>query len=180
MVVTDLENPDYVRFYNLKGKAYANSFQAEVSYEPFKRMEVKAAYKIYDVKVTYDNRLLAKPFVARNRAFFNTGYSTAGEKWKFDITVQWFGNARIPSTFKNDPEFRLASWSPSYFITNAQITRSFKKWDAYLGGENIFNFMMPAPILDAQNPFGSNFDASMIWGPVMGRVVYGGIRFKIK
>ena len=36
------------------------------------------------------------------------------------------------------------------------------------------------PIIAASNPNGSNFDASLIWGPIMGRNIYFGLRYKIK
>jgi hypothetical protein len=35
------------------------------------------------------------------------------------------------------------------------------------------------PIIDAGNPRGDNFDATMIWGPVHGRKIYAGLRFNI-
>ena len=34
------------------------------------------------------------------------------------------------------------------------------------------------PIPGGDDPFGSNFDASIIWAPVMGRLIYTGIRLK--
>jgi hypothetical protein len=63
---------------------------------------------------------------------------------------------------------------------NAQITRSFRKWDVYLGGENLGDFRQPDPIIGADQPFGPEFDSSLIWGPVYGRMIYAGMRFKIK
>jgi outer membrane receptor for ferrienterochelin and colicins len=50
----------------------------------------------------------------------------------------------------------------------------------YAGVENIFNYMQPIAILDSANPFGSYFDASLIWGPTMGRSIYAGIRYQVK
>jgi hypothetical protein len=36
------------------------------------------------------------------------------------------------------------------------------------------------PIVEAANPFGSDFDATRIWGPVMGINVYLGVRYELK
>ena len=47
------------------------------------------------------------------------------------------------------------------------------------GAENITNFMQHHPIIDVQNPFGDNFDASMVWGPMHGRTFYAGLRWAL-
>ncbi len=70
--------------------------------------------------------------------------------------------------------------SPSFFSFNGQITRSFLKWDVYLGGENLANFRQQNPIVDAANPYSANFDAAMMWGPVVGRVIYAGVRYRLE
>ena len=76
-LVTDLDaNPNQIRFYNLRGQSFANSAQIEANYQPVKRLEVKMAYKIYDVRTTIDGQLRARPFVSRNRALLNIGYAT--------------------------------------------------------------------------------------------------------
>lgn len=33
------------------------------------------------------------------------------------------------------------------------------------------------PIIDASNPWGSNFDSTLTWGPMHGAVYYVGVRF---
>ena len=53
-------------------------------------------------------------------------------------------------------------------------------WDMYIGAENLTDYTQPNPIIDAENPLGADFDASLIWGPVMGRNIYVGIRYNIK
>lgn len=179
-VVIDREDVDKVMFYNLNGRSYSNSLQTELNLFLYEGLEMKAAYKFYDVKSTYSGKLLDKPLVSRNRAFLNVAYETPMEKWKFDYTLKWFGKARIPDTSENSHEFHLNTSSDSYFLSNAQITRAFKYFDIYAGAENIFNFMQHNPILAAAEPFGENFDASLIWGPVMGRTMYIGFRYTLK
>ena len=65
-------------------------------------------------------------------------------------------------------------------MLNAQITHVYRNWDFYVGGENLTNYMQKDPIIDAENPFGSHFDATRVWAPIHGVNVYAGIRYKIK
>ena len=95
-VVVDLEDTRQLRFYNLEGKSYSNSLQAELSMIPLKNFDVRLAYRWFDVKTTYDNKLLQKPFTAQNRAFVNLAYELSG--WKFDLTLNFVGTKRIPPT----------------------------------------------------------------------------------
>lgn len=185
---TDFENQvvvdmDYatnaVYFYNLFGASYSNTAQAQLDLEPVEGLEVRLAYRFYDVKTQYVSGLLERPFIAKHRAFINLGYITPGEKWKFDFTAQWFGPKRIPSTLSNPEESRMPNYSPSFFNFNAQVSRVLGKWEIYVGAENLSNFRQTNLIIDPQNPFGQLFDASLVWGPTIGRMFYGGFRFKI-
>lgn len=180
-LVVDMDSdPGQIAFYNLQGRSFANSAQVEVQFQPVKGMDVKAAYKFYDVQTTIGDQLIRRPFVSRDRLLFNVGYATKFDKWKFDFTTQWIGAKRIPAKFANGNGSRDLTYSPDYALMNAQITRSFRKWDVYLGGENLGNFRQADPIVAADQPFGSDFDASLTWGPIYGRMIYAGMRFKIK
>ncbi|KAA0989845.1 TonB-dependent receptor [Dyadobacter aurulentus] len=187
-LVADLEDPRFIRFYNLEGKAFANSFQSEVNLTPIKRFELKLAYRLFDVKQSirnlYDqNVLLPRMMVSRDRVLFNAGYALPYDKWKFDFTVQWNGKKRIPYMGSvpdhHVPDNLNSTIAPSFYNLNAQITRTFPKWDVYLGGENLANFRQKNPIIGADQPFGEHFDAGMAWGPVVGRMIYAGLRYKI-
>ncbi|MBS1645127.1 MAG: TonB-dependent receptor [Bacteroidetes bacterium] len=180
-VVTDLDaSPQQVVFYNLQGKSYSNSIQAELNYQPIKRMDVRLAYRWLDVQSNYAGVMREKPLVARDRAFINIGYET-GNSWKFDFTTQWIGKKRLPVTSSNPIAYQLADYSPSYFQMNGQITKQFKKvLDVYVGVENLTNYTQEHPILAAGNPYSPYFDGSMVWGPINGRMVYAGLRYSIK
>ena len=179
-IVVDLEDVDKVQFYNLKGLSYSNSLQADFSFEPIERLNVKVAYKHYDVKTTYSGKLLEKPLVPKDRALLNIDYATNMEKWKFNFTIKWFGTSRLPNTLMNAPEFQLPAHSDPYYTLMAQVTKKFRWIEVYLGAENLLDYRIQHPILDAADPFGPNFDATMIWGPISGRMIYGGFRYKIK
>lgn len=185
-VIVDMETASLLRFYNLQGRSYSNSFQAELNYVPAKRFDLKIAYRLFDVKNDFlqtDGSLLLKPkqFLNRDRVLFNIGYALPYDKWKFDLTWQWNGARRIPVMPQHIEGYsKVSATAPGYSNINAQLTRTFLKWDLYLGGENLNNFTQTNPIFASDDPFGRHFDAGMAWGPVIGRMVYAGMRYKIK
>lgn len=179
-VVVDIEDPRFVKFYNLQGRSFSNSLQAELSTEPLKQFFVRLAYRYFDVQTSYSGRLLQKPFNAKHRAFANLAYETGS--WKFDYTASYTGSKRIPSTITNVLPYRVAGKSPSYLLMNMQVTITFgkkKNIDLYGGVENMGNFVQANPIIAADDPFGNHFDASMIWGPINGAMIYTGVRFAL-
>jgi len=183
-VVVDWENPRAISFYNLDGKSFADSFQVEVNHEILNNVDVRLAYKYYDVQTDYRNGTLQKPLQAQNRFFANVGYETSpkenGAQWKFDYTVHSLGEQRLPNTNENPPQFRLGEFAEGYSLMNAQATKVFSStFEIYLGGENLTNFKQANPVLAADNPFGENFDTSIVFAPIMGRMFYLGFRYKI-
>ena len=183
-VVVDWENPQEVSFYNLEGKSYANSFQVEVNHEILPRLELRTAYKYYDVKTDYKNGTLQKPLQAQNRFFANLGFETSakdnGAQWRFDYTVHTLGKQRLPNTSSNPLAYQLKEFASPYSLMNAQITKVFTNaFELYFGGENLTNYTQDNPVLGADNPFGANFDTSIVYAPIMGRMFYAGFRFKL-
>ncbi len=179
-VVVDMENPDEISFYNLQGKSYSHSLQAELGIQITQQLELRIAYKWYDIKTDYLSGLKSKPLVPTNRVFLNLAYITNFDKWKFDLTGQWFGVSRLPSTATNPIVYQIATQSQAFITINGQVTRAFKRIEFYVGVENLTNFKQSNPIIAANDPFGSEFDASLIWGSVNGRIIYGGLRYKFK
>lgn len=181
-VVVDIESAKKIHIYNLAGKSYSNSFQAEVNMTPVTKLDLRVAYRYFDVKQTYSGNLLDRPFIAKHRAFLSVDYATNND-WKFNYTVTFNGKKRIVNPYESYVSFIPPTSSPSYYLMNAQVSKSFginNPMDIYVGVENISNFFQQNTILSADDPFGPNFDASMIWGPVTGRMLYLGWRIKIK
>lgn len=179
--VVDIDaSPQQILFYNLTGKSLSNSIQAELNYEPAKKLDVRLAYRWLDVQTKYNSGILQKPLIAKHRAFANIAYET-NNHWKFDYTTQWFSKKRLPNTSSNPADKQMGSYSPSYIQMAAQVTKQFgSKWDVYVGGENLTGYTQKNLIIDAGQPFSPYFDGSITWGPVNGRIVYAGMRFKIK
>ena len=186
-VVVDLDHsPQQALFYNLDGKSFANSLQAEVSISPAKGLDFKAAYKYYDVQTQFTKGQLEKTLTPKHRWFANIAYETPDthennhSQWKFDVTFNWLGEQRLPTTATNPLAYRLSDYAPSFATLNAQITRVFSKtFEVYVGGENITNYKQANGILAADAPFGAYFDSTMQYAPAFGQMYYAGLRFKL-
>lgn len=185
-VVVDLyQSPQQVNFYNLKGESYTSSLQLDFNLELIKHLDLRAAYKYYDIKTDYITGRFERPLQAKHRFFANLAFEThikeKGKQWKFDFTYNWIGTQRLPNTETNPIKDRLPQYSPAYSLMNAQITRTFSPvFEVYMGGENIGNYKQEKAILGKDNPFGPTFDASIIYAPIFGQMYYAGLRFKIK
>jgi outer membrane receptor for ferrienterochelin and colicin len=184
-VVDVMNSPQQVLFYDLKGKSFANSFQLDFNLEIIKHLNLRTAYKYYDISTDYLSGSFQRPLQAKHRFFGNIEYEThiveKGKQWKFDYTFNWLGKQQLPYTASNPEQDRFPEFSPSFAVMNAQITRTFSStFEMYIGGENIGNYRQEKAILGADNPFGSNFDTSIIYAPIFGQMYYAGLRFKIK
>lgn len=183
-VVVDVDkDPQQVLFYNLHGRSFSNTIQGEFSWEVRKRLDMRVAYRYIDTRTQYSDAVLPKYLLGKHRAFVSLSYLTKNKHWQFDHTTQWNGAKRLPNTSSNPADLQRAKYSPAYFILNGQITykTGFKhQFDVYLGIENALNQRQLDPIVAANDPFGKYFDASMIWGPIYGRMLYFGVRYKIR
>jgi outer membrane receptor for ferrienterochelin and colicins len=181
-VVVDIEEAGHAKFYNLNGKSFAHSLQAQLDYEPIRNLDVRLAYRWYNVQSTFNGVQKEKPLIAKHRAFANIGYETSSN-WKFDYTIQWVGAKRVPEhIMMHGATPTLEGFSDDFIQMNAQITKGWKNGliEIYAGVENITNYMQQGMIIGAESPFMHNFDAGLIWGPGMGRNAYIGFRYKIK
>ena len=172
-------NKEFISIYNLMGKSYSHTFQIDASYPLLKGLEITAAYRLNDVKCTYDygKTLKEKPLTSKYKALFTASYKTPLGLWQFDATVQLNGGGRNPEPYQLADGSR--SWSPrfhSFEQVSAQVTRWFRHWSIYVGGENLTGFKQKTPIYGAGNPWGSDFEPTLVWGPVEGRMFYAGVR----
>ena len=184
-VVDVMNSPQQVLFYNLRGKSFANSLQLDFNLEIIKHLNLRTAYKYYDISTDYLSGSFQRPLQAKHRFFANIEFATHiiehGKQWKFDFTTNWLGKQQLPNTASNPSQDRLPEFSPSFAVMNTQITRTFSStFEMYIGGENIGNYRQDKAILGFDNPFGPNFDTSIVYAPVFGQMYYAGLRFKIK
>ena len=195
-VVIDRETKGKASFYNMKNGTRANSIQAQLDLTPARRTEVRIAYRMFDVQTKYYTRpplsmamvnteVMAKPCISKHRAFINVTQRTRND-WQFSSTATWYGPQRIAG--KIDTVLSIGSlpstsprYSPQFFLINAQVSKTFKKqFEVYMGVENILNYTQENPIQDADIPFSQNFDAGLVYGPIFGRMMYGGFRWRLK
>ena len=172
-------NKELIAIYNLRGKSYSHTFQIDASYPLLRGLEITAAYRLNDVKCTYDygKSLMEKPLTSKYKALFTASYKTPLGLWQFDATVQLNGGGRNPEPYLLADGSQ--SWSPrfhSFEQVSAQVTRWFRHWSIYVGGENLTGFKQKTPIYGASNPWGSDFEPTLVWGPVEGRMFYAGVR----
>ncbi|WP_396175147.1 TonB-dependent receptor plug domain-containing protein, partial [Flavobacterium sp.] len=156
-VVDVMNSPQQVLFYDLKGNSFANSFQLDFNLEIIKHLNLRTAYKYYDISTDYLSGSFQRPLQAKHRFFGNIEYEThileKGKQWKFDYTFNWLGKQQLPYTASNPEQDRFPEFSPSFAVMNAQITRTFSStFEMYIGGENIGNYRQEKAILGADNP----------------------------
>jgi len=180
-LITNLDNNSHeVNFYNIKNASYANSFMSQFKAEPTKYLNTTVAYRYYDVQTKFNGTNFQKnPLTPSHRAFINADVKLH-KKWNWDLTVNWNGKSRLPSLNEHPNNLQVGALSDAYWLANSQLKfKPNKKWEFYIGAENLFNYQQPNAIIDSSNPFSENFDASLVWGPVFGRKVYGGLKLKI-
>ncbi len=180
VVVDVFQSNTEVSFYNLNGKSFANSLQVEFNTEIIKHLNFRSAYKYYDIMTTYNSGDFQRPLQAKHRFFTNLEFEThikeKGQQWRFDYTLNWIGKQQLPNTAGEFSQF-----SPSFVVMNSQITRTFSSvFEMYVGAENLGNYKQDKAIVGAGNPFGTNFDTSVVYAPIFGKMFYAGLRFKVK
>ena len=180
-VIVDMDsNPHEVAFYNLDGRSYSHVFQVEASYPFFKGFTLTGAYRLTDAKTTYKGERMEKPLTSKYKGLLTASYQTPLGIWQFDATLQLNGGGRMPTPYElGDGQLSWERRYGSFEQLSLQVTRYFRRWSIYVGGENLTNFKQKNPIIDAANPWGNNFDSTMIWGPVHGAKGYIGIRFNL-
>lgn len=179
IVVDRDDSPQQLVFYNLDGESFANSLQVQLDYELIPRLDLRVAYRWFDIQTTYSGELLSKPLISTHRAFTNLAYQT-GNGWSFDLTANWQGSKRLPGTLSNPEAFQLSERSPDFLTVNAQVSKNWGAFEVYVGGENLFNARQDNPILAPESPFNDYFDATMVWGPIFGRNIYAGLRYRVE
>ncbi len=168
--------PGVISFY-VTPHSYTDNFQVDFSAEPIERFTVTLTGRYTDARTQYDGRgLQEKPMTGRYKGVLNLQYATNLRKWIFDFTASVNGPCRVWEFMQSDYP---SGYSPAYPLLYAQITRRFKGFDVYLGGENLTDYTQKNPIIGADDPFSPSFDASCVWGPLMGRRIYLGIRLTI-
>lgn len=196
--IVDYEyNPKYIAFYNLSElpggkKSRTNTYQLDFSCEPLDGFTITLTGRYTDARYSTLRGFVERPMTSRYKGVLNLQYATNLNKWIFDFTASVNGPCRVYSFMEElkDSEGNLLyknGQTPVYPLLYAQVTRRFKGVDIYIGGENLTNFRQKDVILGdrADDSVGrvqtdvAGFDASCVWGPIMGIKVYAGVRFTL-
>ena len=179
-LVVDRENPEEVAFYNLGSEtSYAHAALVELSQTLNQYVDYRLAYKWYDIRTTIDGTVRRMPMVPQHRAYLNLGLRWPKRNWRADILGRYTGVKRLPDLQGPAAELRDTDVSEDFITLDVQISKELEWGSFYFGGENLTDFRQRNPILSANEPFGDTFDASMAWGPVIGRILFVGIRYKL-
>lgn len=177
-MVTDMDiSPRLLHAYFATSRGYANNFQIEGKIEPVRGLELTAAWRWNDNELRLNDQLQRRPLTSRYKSLIALSYQTPLKTWQFDANMQINGGGRVPTTSGNPEEYARTRTFGSYQMYNAQITKWFRRWSIYAGCENIGNFMQEDPIISADDPKSQYFDSSLIWGPLMSRRFYVGLRW---
>jgi hypothetical protein len=200
MVVDYERDPAKIDFYALDGKrSFTDNFQLDFSVDPVERFNITATFRYTNAKIELAGRgvPVEKPMTSRFKGVLNLQYATNLNKWIFDFTASVNGSCRVYDFMWKDSKGNVLvdgkgkplyknGRTPVYPLLYAQVTRRFKGWDVYIGAENLTNFRQKDVVLgslkDADgfvDPRQASFDASCIWGPLMGIKAHIGFRFTL-
>ena len=194
--VVDLDADAHaVRIYNLGDRESRSvTAQAELGWSVHRRVDMRLAYRYVHATTQRDGAeaqgTLVDPYVPQHRAFTQWSYSSKandrGASWMGDLTMQWVGPQRIPRPDADFDDRPASDFEDDFVVVNGQISRVFAPGiDLYLGVENILNYRQQNPIVAAQlayedgQMFQENMDASLVYGPIFGRMVYVGGRLTL-
>ena len=154
-------------------QAYTDTYQFDLSVEPIERFTAIATFRYSNAKISMkDKGLVDAPMTSKYKAVLNLQYALPMNKWTFDFTAQLNGPCTLPDIMGGGE-------SDIYPMLFAQVTKKLNFVDVYVGVENITGYTQDNPIINAANPYSKDFNASMVWGPLMGRMFYVGMRYTL-
>ena len=179
-------------FFDSDGRrSYSDNWQVDFNVEPFDRFTVALTGRYTNARQeNYNGALVEKPMLSRFKGVLNLQYKTNLGRWIFDFTASVNGSARVYDFMKNLKDDRgnllyADGRTPVYPLLYAQITRRFRGFDIYAGVENITDFTQKHVLVGDRystgewTPWTSGFDASCVWGPIMGRRINVGVRLTL-
>ena len=167
-----------IAIYNSHERSFTDNYQVDFNWTPFRGFDLFATFRYTNAMMTLEQNgkqyLVERPLTSRYKGLINIQYAV--QRWVFDVTAQLNGPMRRPSL---DGDLSRAELSPAYPMFYAQVSRKIRNWEVYVGCENIANYIQKDPILNGADPFSPAFNSSSVWGPLMGRKFYLGLRFNL-
>lgn len=130
---------------------------------------------------------------------FTVSYQFRKIGLSIDYTGSITGQMALPEVFDVDPltgnlrSTPRPTTSTTYTIQNLQLTKEFQpssdtnsgqSWKIYTGIRNLFDWRQQSPLVGFNDPnfptgFSPNFDTAYAYGPIHGREIYLGVRWKL-
>lgn len=164
---------------------YSISAQVGGQYELFHRTMIKASYRYQDVKqrdlTAYYASGANEDYYKLEEVILNVphliymGASYSGRKGMgIELNATYNSSQRLPLV-------GYAKRSYAFTMLNGQISKEDRAFGQfYIGIQNALNVRQLDPIVGGNLPFDGGFDASIVWGPIMGRQIYAGWRYDLK
>lgn len=173
----DIERPWEVRVFSSEKPALYQTLYTEIQYELPDQLRFSLGYKLQEVWWHLRDQWVFRPMLPRHRIAGWLTWLTLSRRWQADAILSWYGSQRLPSTLEKDEPYRLPLRAPAYAILTLQVTHRIDQWEIQLAGENLNGFRQAQPVLAADQPFSPQFDASLVWGPIMGRMASLTVRY---
>jgi len=163
-------------FSYIENQSTALACQAELDWVLSKQFSLRGAYKFLSVQSIYDGTMQQQTMIPMHRLLFTTSWTSKNKRLQADLTANIVGPMRMPHNH-SATGMAFSPWYPYLF---GQVSYQWKQIKAYIGIENILNIKQANPIISAQDPQDPSFDATMVWGPITGINIYGGITYSLK
>lgn len=177
MVIDYDSDPSVLHIARLDGKSYSHTWQLDASMDVLKGLNLLAAWRRNVVRETFGGKTMDKPLQSKWKGLLTASYKTPLGLWQADATLQLNGGGRMPTPYETADG--SLSWAPrfkAYERLNLQVTRWFRHFSIYVGGENLTGHRQKHPVIDASAPWGDRFDPTLVYGPVSGAMGYVGVR----
>lgn len=184
-IVMDLEqNSKEIHFYNQYGKTTSTFALIMANIQINDQLRLRGAYKYNHYEIGFQNGNRIPPLFAKNRGLVTVEYEFPRSSWDINLSAQFVGKQLFPEHRGAPNTLDLTGHigtTPAYQLFNIHINKRFTdRFEIYVGGENLGNFMQENPIIDYENPFSDYFNASHVYGPTLGIRGYMGIKWTIK
>ena len=172
-------DPTAITIDNLNGSSYSHTLQVDANYDLTEDLNALVAFRYNRVMSTYGGQLMEKPLQSRYKGLVTLSWKPMLALWQVDFTLQLNGGGRLPDYLDENNMLVSGEEFPAYLQLNLQLTREFRHFSLYIGGENLTNYRQKNPVINAANPWSSTFDPTLVWGPVHGIMAYAGIRLNL-
>lgn len=164
---------------NLSETVSVKNGDIAIGYEVMEGLNLSGVYEMYRYDDAYKSHLTLAAI--EQRARFSVDYDING--WELYTEATWVG-ARDLSPYGYTERYNdLALTSPkntaapAYTTVDLKISKELNKnFTVYAGAKNLFDTLQT----DTESPLfydaTSGFDSAHIWGPLRGRLVYGGLK----